>query len=384
MKKDGITSLVDSEDMCEGAKKLRDYYAHKPNAPIYQQEFGFLCMDAWKERGEITGKEDLGAMFGFDPPGRHIVRGLGWCDAEFYPKFEEKFIENRGDHEVIQDTAGRHVLFFKNRRSGFMPEYLDHPVKDMKSWEEKCKWRLDPKNEQRYIDIRNNMPAAIEAAGKGMMMTQRLIGGYMFLRSLMGPVELLYMFYDAPELIHECMKTWLSLADAVVAEHQKHVTLDEIFLAEDICYNHGSLISHDMMNEFLIPYYQQLIKNTRERQIDKNRKLFVQIDTDGFSDDVLEVYMKGIGMNCLSPFEVASGCDVVRTSEQYPELIIYGGFDKRIIAAGKEAIDREIERIMPVMKQRGGYLPTCDHGVPEEVKFEDYLHFRQRMMEFGK
>ena len=47
-----------------------------------------------------------------------------------------KVLEDRGDYEVVQDFAGRHVLYFKGRRDGFMPEYLDHPVKDMKTWEE--------------------------------------------------------------------------------------------------------------------------------------------------------------------------------------------------------------------------------------------------------
>jgi uroporphyrinogen-III decarboxylase len=69
---------------------------------------------------------------------------------------------------------------------------------------------------------------------------------------------------------------------------------------------------------------------------------------------------------------------------EYPDLLISGGFDKRIMAEGKDAIDREIERIMPAMRKRGGYLPTCDHGVPEEVSFENYMHFRKRMLEYSK
>jgi len=28
------------------------------------------------------------------------------------------------------------------------------------------------------------------------------------------------MVYDEPELIHDCMKTWFELADAVIAKHQ--------------------------------------------------------------------------------------------------------------------------------------------------------------------
>jgi uroporphyrinogen-III decarboxylase len=263
-----------------------------------------------------------------------------------------------------------------------MPTYIDHPVKDMRTWEDDVKWRMNPDSPERYTDLAGRMAHANAMADKGMIIQQNLIGGYMYLRSLIGPEDLLFMFYDQPEVIHACMQQWLALSDRVISEHQKYITLDEVFLAEDICYNHASLISHDMMREFLFPYYQQLLSNIKSRQIDKNRKLHIQIDTDGNAISVIDIY-KEIGMDYMSPFEVASGCDVVAARKQYPELLMRGGFDKRILAAGKEAIDREVDRIMPFMKEQGGYIPTCDHGVPEEVKFEDYMHFRSRMREFA-
>jgi uroporphyrinogen-III decarboxylase len=203
----------------------------------------------------------------------------------------------------------------------------------------------------------------------------------MYLRSLMGPVELLYFFYDNPELIHRCMEAWLTLADAVYAEMQKEIVFDEVYLAEDICYNHGFLVSPEMIREFLFPYYSQLLAGIKSRMPDKNRTLHFQLDTDGFCDPAIPLYHE-LGMDYMSPFEAASGSDVVRTGREYPWLLIRGGFDKRIIAAGKDAIDREVDRIMPVMVKRGGYIPTCDHGVPAEVSFENYLHFRRRMLEF--
>ena len=169
----------------------------------------------------------------------------------------------------------------------------------------------------------------------------------------------------------------------MIAEHQKYFDVDELFIAEDICYNVSSLISHDMMREFLFPYYQQLIAGIRSRQKDKTRKLFIQVDTDGAAHTVIDVY-KEIGVNFMSPFEVASGNDVVELRKRYPDLLMTGGFDKRILAKGKEAIDREVDRIMPFMKKYGGYIPTCDHGVPEEVSFENYLHFRKRLKEFSE
>jgi len=241
---------------------------------------------------------------------------------------------------------------------------------------------MDPASTARREGIAKAVKEAKAAAAEGQIICANLVGGYMYLRSLMGPVELLYLFYDNPELIRRCMETWFNLADSVYAEMQKEIVFDEFYIGEDICYNHGFLISQEMIREFLFPYYQQLISNIKKRQLDKTRHLYFQVDTDGFSDPAIPLYRE-LGMDYLSPFEAASGCDVVRTGKQYPDLLIRGGFDKRIMAAGKDAIDREVDRIMPVMKKRGGYIPCCDHGVPWEVSFENYMHYRRRMLEFA-
>ncbi|HHY82898.1 MAG TPA: hypothetical protein GX505_09515 [Clostridiales bacterium] len=364
-----------------GIAKMRDFYQMKPDAPIFQMEFGLPILDRWKREGHINDSTDFYDLFGYDEPGTHSLGQLGWCEAPFSPSFDVEILEDKGDYELVRDIAGRHVLYFKGRRNGFMPEYLEHPVKDMKTWEENCKWRLDPSDSRRYSDLNERMKVAVECAESGMFIVQHIIGGYMYLRSLIGPVELLYMFYDDPKLIHECMRTWFELADEVTKRHQQYVTFDEIFLAEDICYNHGPLIAPNMIREFLFPYYQQLISNVKKRQKDKSRKLHIQIDTDGNAVPVIDLY-KEIGMDYMSPFEVASGCDVVQIAKDYPELLIRGGIDKRILASSKEAIDREVDRIMPFMKKRGGYIPCCDHGVPEETSFENYMHYRKRMLEF--
>ena len=363
-------------------QRIRDFYAIKPDAHIIQQEFGFYCLDRWRSEGHINDSTNFSELFGYEDNGMTGLGGLGWCEAAFVPIFKEEVLEDRGEHELVRDFAGRHVLYFKNRRNGFMPEYVDHPVKDMKTWIENCKWRMNPESPERYAKLDEHMKRTAERAEQGYIVQQGVIGGYMYLRSLMGPEDLLYKFYDEPELIHDCMQTWLELADRVITEHQKYVTLDELFLAEDICYKSGPLISPDMMREFLFPYYQQLIANIKSRQTDKNRHLHIQIDTDGNALPVIDVY-KEIGMDHMSPFEVASDCDVVEVAKNYPDLRIRGGIDKRILAESKEAIDRELARIMPFMKRRGGYIPTCDHGVPEEVSFENYMHYRKRMLEYA-
>lgn len=378
---DGIHAMVPREKMSDAVRKIRDTYARVPGTPLCRREFGFYCLDRWKEQG-MPQDVPFDKLFSYDPPSIHRLGELGWCEAGFWPAFEEKILEDRGDLEVVQDWAGRAVLCFKGRRSGFMPEYLEHPVKDRKTWEEDVKWRLNPSTPQRYENLERRMKDAREAAGRGWMISQSLVGGYMYLRSLIGPGDVLYKFYDEPDLIHDCMKTWFELADAVIARHQQYLTLDEFFIAEDICYNGGPLISPHMMREFLFPYYQQLISNIRSRQIDRSRHLYIQIDTDGFAVPVIDVY-KEIGMDVMSPFEVASGCDVVELGRQYPDIAMFGGIDKRILALTLKDIDREVERILPVMRKRGGYIPTSDHGVPEEVPYTNYLHYRKRCVELG-
>ena len=88
-------------------------------------------------------------------------------------------------------------------------------------------------------------------------------------------------------------------------------------------------------------------------------------------------------MDVLDPFEVASGCDVVRIGRDYPGLIMSGGIDKRVLARDTDTIDRYLKSILPVMRRRGGYIPTCDHGVPPEVPWQNYLHYRKRCVEYG-
>ena len=64
--------------------------------------------------------------------------------------------------------------------------------------------------------------------------------------------------------------------------------------------------------------------------------------------------------------------------EKYPYMAMLGGINKNEIAKGREAIDRELERIRPLLG-RPGYIPALDHLIPPEVSFEDYTYFVNRL-----
>ena len=83
------------ENMPPAAKKIRDFYAIKPNAGIIQTEFGFYCLDKWKSQGHITDSTNLSELFMYEDTGITGIGGLGGCEAAFSPGFETIVLEDR-------------------------------------------------------------------------------------------------------------------------------------------------------------------------------------------------------------------------------------------------------------------------------------------------
>jgi hypothetical protein len=40
-----------------------------------------------------------------------------------------------------------------------------------------------------------------------------------------------------------------------------------------------------------------------------------------------------------------------------------------------------VERILPPMVERGRYIPSSDHAVPDDVSLANYEHYRRRVLE---
>lgn len=78
--------------------------------------------------------------------------------------------------------------------------------------------------------------------------------------------------------------------------------------------------------------------------------------------------------------DVNAGMDIVKVRQLYPGLKFIGGFNKLTIEEGKEAIDREFERILPVIRS-GGYVPGCDHQATPDSSFDNYRYYIKRLKE---
>ena len=101
-------------------------------------------------------------------------------------------------------------------------------------------------------------------------------------------------------------------------------------------------------------------------------------NSDGDITSLIPVWLEA-GINVLYPFEVQAGMDVVKVRQKYGRnLRMWGGIDKRVLAIGHEAIDKELERVEPLVRE-GGYIPSLDHSIPPDVSYSNYLYFMERL-----
>jgi uroporphyrinogen decarboxylase len=134
------------------------------------------------------------------------------------------------------------------------------------------------------------------------------------------------------------------------------------------------LVSPKIVEELMVPRYKRITDALRKHNIDVNL-----LDCDGRIYELVPLWLKG-GINCMFPIE-ALHTDAVKLRKEYgKDLLLVGGVDKIELAKGKEATDRELERLRPLMED-GGYIPTVDHRVPPDVSFENYLYYLEKRKE---
>jgi hypothetical protein len=89
------------------------------------------------------------------------------------------------------------------------------------------------------------------------------------------------------------------------------------------------------------------------------------------------------GFNCLWACEVdAAAMDYRDIRREFGrDLRLIGGIDLDALRCGREAIRREIMEKVPPLLESGGYIPLADGRVREDVRYEDYLYYRELLAE---
>jgi Uroporphyrinogen decarboxylase (URO-D) len=199
-------------------------------------------------------------------------------------------------------------------------------------------------------------------------------GFFWFPRTLMSFERLCLGFYDQPELIHRINADLLAFNLGLIDRFCEVCVPTFMTIAEDMSYNMGPMISRAMFDEFMAPYYRQLVPRLQERNIP------LIMDTDG---DVTRLvpWVRDVGVVGILPLERQSGVDGLALRAQYPDVFLVGHYDKLVMSRGESAMRAEFERLVPLMK-RGGFIPSVDHQTPPEVSLEQYRVYLRLLEEY--
>ncbi|CUO80126.1 hypothetical protein MCI89_10130 [Muricomes sp. OA1] len=301
---------------------------------------------------------------GFDPVRRiHFVLP--------FRRFEEKIIEETPEHIIKQDIYGRQVL--KNTGSDLELDYKP-VIETMEDWEN-LKSHAEKELEAYFSDkqIEAAYGHLAEGHDRGDYSIRLNIEGFFWVpRELLGIEAHMYAFYDEPELLHAINDYILEIYRTKLLKVIDLVQPDVIYFMEDLSGKNGPMVSPDCFEEFVADYYRALIPLFKEHGVGN-----VFVDTDGDFARLIPNFMDA-GVDGFLPMDVNAGMDIVEVRKQFPKLKFIGSFNKLEIAKGPAAIDKEFDRILPVIRG-GGYIPGSDHQVAPSTSLENYKYYIKKL-----
>jgi hypothetical protein len=201
-----------------------------------------------------------------------------------------------------------------------------------------------------------------------------LEGYFWFPRTLMGFSKISLAFYDQPELIHQINRDLTDFNLRIIDRVAKTCVPTFVTIAEDMSYNHGPMISEQHFNEFIAPYYRQIVPRLSELGATPI------VDTDG-DVTLLVPWLLREGIQGVLPLERQAGVDGTAVRRQFPEIRMVGHFNKMVMDQGEAAMRTEFERLLPLMRS-GGFIPSVDHQTPPHVRIEQYRLYRRLLDEY--
>lgn len=347
------------EDIADGAKDItNNIVGNKEN-----QDEKYLPVN-WGE-----GVMEYEKYLGFDSVRRvHFVLP--------FRRFEENIIEKTDEHIIKQDIFGRQTI----QHTGSELELDYKPViADQKDWD-KLKQHAEKELELYYTDdiIKNTYGSLVDGHERGDYSIRLNIEGFFWVpRELLGIEAHMYAFYDEPELLHDINDYILRVYQNQLMKVVELIKPDVIYFMEDLSGKNGPMVSAECFDEFVGDYYRQLVPMLKNAGAGN-----VFVDTDGDFEQLIPNFMAA-GIDGFLPMDVNAGMDIVEVREKFPTLKFIGSFNKLKIADGPEAIIKEFERILPVIRQ-GGYIPGSDHQVAPSTSLENYRFYIEQLRKYMK
>jgi Uroporphyrinogen-III decarboxylase len=327
-------------------------YAHKEadRVPIIDGPWAGTIR-RWRREG--MPNDDWVSYFGVDS-----LVGIG-CDIS--PRFECKVLEETDRYVISTTPWGQTLKQFKEEDSS--PEFIDCKINTPEAWEI-AKARMTPTDDRIPWDW---LKANFHRLNADYFTQAGFWFGFDVTHSWMvGTETLLVAMYEEPDWVRDMFDTYLDMCIALFTKiWDAGYHFDCISWPDDMGYKGTTFFSNDMYRKILKPVHKRAIDWAHEHGIKAHMHSCGNVMTR--IDDLID-----IGLDALNPLEVKAGMEPLTLKAKYGDkLVLHGGINA-VLWDNREAIIAEIDRLVPVLKQNGGYIFSSDHSIPNSVSLENF------------
>ncbi|MDK1030668.1 MAG: uroporphyrinogen decarboxylase family protein [Planctomycetia bacterium] len=334
-------------------------------------------LKAWHAQGLPEGADFYDTLLetlGIEPEKTMPRVDLG-VSFKMIPEFEEKVLEHKDGHYIVRDWMGAvteisdefDYTYIRSARDFVTRKWHKFPVETRADWE-RMKERFDPATPERYPDDFAERARALR--GRDYPCTFVFNGPFWQMREWCGMENLCVLMLDDPEFVAEMADFWIRFISETMKRLLEAVEVDSAMISEDMSYKAHSMISPAMVRRFLLPAYKRWVGELKSAACN-----IIVMDSDGHCGELLPIWIEA-GINACYPLEVAAGNDIVEYRRLYGKKMAFtGGIDKRAIARGGKVMEREVLRVVPPLLVDGGFIPSCDHGVPPDISWPNFVEY---------
>ena len=287
-----------------------------------------------------------------------------------YPPFEEKVLQETDEYRIYCAADG--VVKKEWQHRSCIPQFLDFALKTARDWPQ-VKARLQP-DPARIPDGFDAEIAAAEDSGVPIAICLASLMGW--IRNWMGVENMSYLMHDAPDTYGDMVDTLAELTcwsiDQIVPRMK--VKPDLGIGWEDICFRSGPLVGPETFRKHVAPGYAKMRRKLEEYGI-----RLMGVDCDGLIEPLLGCWLDA-GVNLHYPVEIGVwNADPMALRLRFGrELRMVGGFNKLALEQNRMAIDVEIMRRIPILRD-GGYIIMPDHHITPGTSLDNYRYYLNRI-----
>ena len=278
------------------------------------------------------------------------------------PRYPYRVLEETEEHIIYTSSFGVTMKQWKHAAS--TPEFLDFTIVDRPSWQA-AKERMTPSRERiNWGQLERDY--AVWRAEERWIEAGLWFGFDVTHSWVVGTERVLFALIEDPDWLRDIFGQMLELNLALLDQvWEAGYTFDCISWPDDMGYKHNQFFSLRTYRSLVKPFHQRAIDWAHAHGI--RAHLHSCGDVNPFVPELV-----GMGLDALNPLEVKAGMDPLALKHKFgKDLVLHGGINA-VLWDQPEAIQAEMERVIPGMKESGGYIFSSDHSVPSSVSLEDF------------